>query len=186
MNIEKLRDIYKLKHIVRYNTRRHLKDESVAEHSFYVALISLLICEENKFDDKITKDAVIKALLHDMPEIELNDITHDAKEKLKIRNYLKKYEDEYFRDNFPEYAALMIHNKGIASTVVEIADAMSVLQYTDNEQQMGNVDSDIEDIRQNSISRIEYNINKLNSQLKRRKRYDKEKQAKTNSDEQET
>ena len=168
MNIEKLREIYKLKHIVRYNTRRHLKDESVAEHSFYVALISLLLCKENNLDDKTTMDAVIKALLHDMPEMELNDITHDTKEKLNLRPLLKVYEDAYYQEHFPDYAKLMISNTGVASTIVDIADAMSVLQYADNEQIIGNTDEVMTEIIEDANTRILQNGYKLADQMKRR------------------
>ena len=172
MTIEKLREIYKLKCITRYNTKRHLKDESVAEHSFYVALISLLLCKEYNLDKKTTMDAVIKALLHDMPEIELNDITHDTKEKLNLAPILKKYEDEYYQKHFPEYAKLMMTNEGITSTIVDIADAMSVLQYSDNEQLIGNIDEVIIEIKHECQNRIAKNTSKLEAQIKRRD-YDK-------------
>ena len=46
-----LLDIYMLKDVIRYNCRKHLKDESVAEHSFYVALMALMICEEKNIND---------------------------------------------------------------------------------------------------------------------------------------
>lgn len=182
MTLEQLREIYKLKHIIRYNTRRHIKDESVAEHSFYVALISLMLCKEKELDAKTTMDAVVKALLHDMPEIEINDITHDAKEKLKLRPYLKKYEDAYYKEHFPDYYQLMSQNKGIASTIVEIADAMSVLQYSDNEQLIGNIDPMMMDILDECQNRIVENEIKLKRQLKRRQSYEREKLKQQNDD----
>lgn len=177
MTIEKLREIYKLKNITRYNTKRRLKDESVAEHSFYVALISLMLCKKYELDDKTTMDAVIKALLHDMPEIELNDITHDTKEKLNLTPVLKVYEDAYYQKYFPDYATLMINNKGIASTIVDIADAMSVLQYSDNEQILGNVDTVMQEISDECQGRIARNTSKLEAQIKRRD-YDKKRSEK--------
>ena len=176
MTIEQLREIYKLKHIIRYNTRRHIKNESVAEHSFYVALISLILCQENNLDDKTTKDAIIKALLHDMPEIEINDITHDAKEKLHLRNYLKTYENDYYQRHFPEYFKLMSTDKGIASTIVDLADAMSVLQYSDNERLIGNVDNDMKIILDDSNERCAKSMKKLKTQLQRREKYASKKQ----------
>ena len=91
-----LTDVYRLKNVIRYNTRNIIKEESVAEHSFYVALFSLKICDDYHIDNSTTKKVLIKALLHDMPEIELNDITHNVKEKLNLRPFLKKYEDDYF------------------------------------------------------------------------------------------
>lgn len=175
MTIEKLREIYKLKNIVRYNTKRRLKDESVAEHSFYVALISLLLCKEYHLSNKITTDAVIKALLHDMPEIELNDITHDTKEKLNLAPLLKVYENKYYKREFPEYLSLMTNDKNISSTIVDIADAMSVLQYSDNEMSLGNKDKTMNSIITECQMRIDKNTIKLKKQIERRNNYVKSK-----------
>ena len=50
--IKYLQDIYRLKNVIRYNTRNKLKDESVAEHSFYVALLSLYFCDEYNLSNK--------------------------------------------------------------------------------------------------------------------------------------
>lgn len=140
-----LLDIYKLKDVIRYNCRKHLKDESVAEHSFYVALLTLMICDEKNIKDEgIITRSLIKALLHDMPEIELNDITHNVKEKLHLNEFLKKYEDEYYAEKFPAYADLMSNNDdNIVNTIVLLADAMSVRQFCMNEVVLGNKSKDI-------------------------------------------
>lgn len=152
-----LMDIYQLKDVIRYNCRKHLKDESVAEHSFYVALMSLMICEEKKIkDDNIIREAMIKSLLHDMPEIELNDITHNVKEALQLRPMLKVYEDKYFKYKFPEYAKLMVDDSdNVVNTIVLLADAMSVKQFCMNEINLGNKDAEIKNIYEKSIKRCE-------------------------------
>ena len=142
-----LLDIYMLKDVIRYNCRKHLKDESVAEHSFYVALMALMICEEKNINDNdIIRKAIIKALLHDMPEIEFNDITHNVKEKLNLTAYLKKYEDEYYAEKFPAYADLMSNDDdNIVNRIVLFADALSVKQFCLNELALGNNSKDISD-----------------------------------------
>lgn len=175
IDVDELRDMYKLKSIIRYNTRKHLKDESVAEHSFYVALISLKLCDMYKLDDDTTRKIVIKALLHDMPEIELNDITHDAKEKLNLRQYLKKYEDEYYNVNFSKYAQLMNTDRGLISNVVDLADAISVYQFIDNEILLGNKAPEIHDILKDTTIRINTLKNKLHTKLYMRSYYEKHK-----------
>ena len=38
--MEELEDLYSLKHITRYNNIPRIKEESVAEHSYFVALIT--------------------------------------------------------------------------------------------------------------------------------------------------
>lgn len=154
-NLEQyLIDVYKLKNVVRYNTRNIIKKESVAEHSFYVALFTLKICDDYNVDPRTSKRAIIKALLHDMPEIELNDITHNVKEKLNLRPFLKKYEDEYFDTHFSEHRSLMKEGDEKTNAIVDYADTMSVYQYVLNETLLGNQSDDIQEILNNARSRI--------------------------------
>lgn len=160
---------YKLKNVIRYNTQNIIKKESVAEHSFYVALFALKICDIYKIDEATKSKAFIKALLHDMPEIELNDITHNVKEKLNLRPFLKKYEDEYFEKYYPDYAKLMNDGDELTNAIVLLADTMSVYQYSLNELSLGNQSKDIEDIFENSKYRIECCINKLEKLLSEEK-----------------
>jgi 5'-deoxynucleotidase YfbR-like HD superfamily hydrolase len=154
-NLEQyLIDVYRLKNVVRYNTRNVIKKESVAEHSFYVALFTLKICNDYNVDSRTEKRAIIKALLHDMPEIELNDITHDVKEKLNLRPFLKKYEDEYFDTHFSEYRSLMKEGDEKTNAIVDYADTMSVYQYILNEELLGNKSNDIQKILNSTKIRI--------------------------------
>ena len=44
---------YVLSKIIRYNHRRRLQDESVAEHTFYVILLSLILADKYKVTDKV-------------------------------------------------------------------------------------------------------------------------------------
>lgn len=164
---ETLMDIYQLKDVIRYNCRKHIKDESVAEHSFYVALMSLMICEEKHIkDERIIRDAVTKSLLHDMPEIDLNDITHNVKEALNLRPMLKKYEDEYFEHKFPEYAKLMADDsENVVNTIVLLADSMSVKQFCMNEINLGNNDPEIKKIYESSVKRCEKHEHNLDAVL---------------------
>lgn len=147
-------DVYRLKNVVRYNTRNVIKKESVAEHSFYVALFVLKICDDYKIDTVNCKMSLIKALLHDMPEIELNDITHNVKERLNLRPLLKKYEDEYFVEHYKQHELLMTKGNDKINAIVDLADAMSVYQYTLNETMLGNQSDDIKDILEESKTRV--------------------------------
>lgn len=136
---EQLLSMYKLKNIVRYNHRIRLKDESVAEHSFFTSLIVLELCKRLKLGPKTMFECAVKALLHDMPETELNDITYDVKLKLNLYPLLKTFEDKYFEQHYPELAWLMnTDDESLPNLIVKYADAMSVLQYTYNEIELGN------------------------------------------------
>ena len=161
-----LMNVYKLKNVIRYNTRNIIRKESVAEHSFYVALFALKICDEYGVSDKVKQNALVKALLHDMPEIELNDITHNVKEKLHLRPLLKTYEDEYFDKHYAAYAKLMNEGEALTDAIVLLADNMSVYQYVLNEHILGNSSDDIVEILDNSKKRIVVHKKKLERILK--------------------
>lgn len=162
---EYLSNVYQLKNVIRYNTRPILKQESVAEHSFYVALFTLKICDDYNINENIKKDAVIKSLLHDMPEIELNDITHNVKEKLRLRPFLKAYEDEYYKTHYSQYYELMSTSHDLTSIIVVLADAWSVFQYVNNEMSLGNKSKQIEEIDNEIRQRIQDLTNALECAL---------------------
>lgn len=142
---EELLYLYRLKSLIRYNGRTKISQENVAEHSFYVTLFVLKICDDLHTSEYIRSSSIIKALLHDMPEIEFNDITYDVKEKLNLRPLLKTYENEYYKTHFPIYENLMKDDDEntwiydvISTTIVDLADCLSVKQYCLHEQSIGN------------------------------------------------
>lgn len=164
---EKLEEIYKLKNLVRYNNRARLKDETVAEHSFFVALMSLIICDTLNFDKETTYQALVKAILHDMPEIDMNDITHDVKERLNLAEIFEEYEAEYYLKNFKSFKSLMnLQDGSLSSLVVLLADAESVKQFTQNEIMLGNNSKDMIKINKECQSRIDKLERSLYSKLK--------------------
>lgn len=145
--------MYKLKDIIRYNHRSKIKNESVAEHSFFTSLITLELCKRLNLSNDITSSCIIKALLHDMPESELNDITYDVKTRLNLYPLLKKYEDEFFEREYADYASLMNNDEdNVVNLVVKYADALSVLQYSYNEIELGN--TKMHTIIEETISRL--------------------------------
>lgn len=170
IKLEVLENIYKLKNLIRYNNRTKLKDETVAEHSFFVSLISLMICDSLKLDKQVTYECLIKSILHDMPEIEMNDITHDVKIRLNLSQVLQEYEDEYYANNFESFASLMnLRDDSISSLIVNLADAESVKQFIQNEKKLGNQSSDIFEIEEESEARLRNLEKALYEKLRREK-----------------
>lgn len=148
-----LLELYKLKNIIRYNHRTRITSETVAEHSFFTALIALEVCNRLECSNAVIGEVITKALLHDMPETELNDITYDVKCRLNLYPLLKQYEDDYFKKHFPEQADLMIDNDThLVNLIVLYADAMSVLQYAYNELELGN--KSMQSILEDTIDRL--------------------------------
>lgn len=159
---ERLLEMYKLKNIKRYNHRTRLKEESVAEHSFFTTLIALELCKKFKLNDKDTLLCLVKSLLHDMPEIEFNDITYDVKLKLNLYPLLKIHEDKYFEEHFADYASILTNDdENLINLIVKYADAMSVLQYSYNELDLGN--NTFEQIKLDTLNRLELLEKKLNA-----------------------
>ena len=163
---ETLLEIYKLKNIIRYNNKLTITKESVAEHSFYVALISLKICDIINAPNEVQYRCIVKALLHDMPEIELNDITHDVKEKLNLRSFLEKYELEYISKNFSEHKYLFEDKEQIVDLVVDLADILSVKQYALTELSIGNKTDVFDKILKETEEREINTISKLIKSIK--------------------
>lgn len=167
---DNLKDMYRLKEIIRYNTRAHLKNESVAEHSFYVGVFGLMLCDILEVSDEVRLAVLTKTLLHDLPEIDTNDITHDTKERLNLRPFLKKYEDMYYDEHFPLHAEVMADGEDtLVNNIVDLADVYSVLQYSDNELRLGNNDSDMNEINLNAKVRLSVLIKKINDKIEEEK-----------------
>lgn len=149
-----LLNLYKLKNLIRYNNKTRLKDENVAEHSYYVAIIGLKLCDKFNLNKNIKLKVITKALLHDMPEMYINDITHDAKMILNINDNINKFERYYYMSEYPKYTSLMKQKKDLVSTIVVIADILSAKQYILNEIELGNQSSDIVDIDKQLDARL--------------------------------
>lgn len=160
---EGMLNLYRLNSITRYNNSCRLKNESVAAHSFYVAIFTLLLADMYKLSTKDKLDAITMALLHDLPEIEINDITHDTKVKLGLYKMLEEYEDEFYNKNFPEYRELML-SKGKSKKIMDLADILSVKQYALNELQLGNKSERIQQIIADTEVRINELIKELNNE----------------------
>ena len=138
-----MRQLYMMDNIVRYSTVPKHKNETVAAHSFYVALFAMMLCDELKLSKFIKEKAVTIALVHDIPEIVTNDVTYEAKLNMpEVSDCLMKYEKKFIKANFPEvYDAMYesyFEDDKIAREIVNLADVLSVLQFCDYETNMGN------------------------------------------------
>lgn len=111
MNIQ---DILLLKNVKRWNIVHVVREQSVAEHSFNVAMIARAIAKEYGIPD----ERIIKyALDHDLDEVMYGDIPSPAKSRLGIK-------DDYHGKN-----------KGICSEeelwIVKVSDIIEACHYID-------------------------------------------------------
>jgi len=73
--------IQKLSEVIRYSTILRLKNESVAEHSYFVILESLLVASDliNQGIDVNLESLLVKAVLHDIEEVATGDFVRTFK-----------------------------------------------------------------------------------------------------------
>ena len=95
---------YVLGKIVRYNNRRRLQEESVAEHTCFVTLFCLKIMAQLKLDHEMERKVLILAALHDTGESVTSDIPHDVKTNCpQVKLILNKIENDYYEKNWKNY-----------------------------------------------------------------------------------
>lgn len=140
---EELDSLSVMSNITRYNTRYRIKNESVAAHSFYVIYFTSCLCSHFGLDSKATQLAMEAALVHDIPEIYINDVTYDCKKLIPgLDEILAPYEEEIV-GALSEEARLILFNPILPEqifirTLVKYADVVSVKQYALSEIKLGN------------------------------------------------
>ena len=141
-----------LAHVTRFNNRPQHFTESVAEHTYYVAYFTLILCSllEKKKIKVDTKKSLQMALVHDAEEGFSGDILNPFKhfnEKVgkAIRDVNKQMIGEAFvelpRDLQEEFVGLWKQEnseKTIEAQVVKVADKLSLLSKCFEEIQSGN------------------------------------------------
>ena len=94
-------NIYTLKALTRYNNKFKIISESVAEHSFFVAVLVLKMHDDYKFN---LEKALKMGLIHDVPELHLSDVTHDVKRNFpKLAKEVTNAEYVIMRDKYPNW-----------------------------------------------------------------------------------
>lgn len=142
----------------RYNNRIKIKDENIAEHSFFVAYNILKIGYDYKLSREVVNEAVAMAIVHDYPEVFTSDIPHDCKQSHpELRDILSKVERDFIEKQMPElldrYDKLS-NEYSLSTILVELGDAISVLQYSNREISLGNNTEDMRIIHNEVCSRV--------------------------------
>ena len=151
--INDLTQLYKrLENIIRFSVMPRVKDQTVAEHSFCVAFISLILAdiESKVYKKKIDFEGLVRrALCHDIPEsftgdiiftfkrfgkefgktIEGNSLSVVEKALKRIPTCFSKFYFEPTRD---------CKDSTIEGQIVNAADLIDAFQYASREVKMGN------------------------------------------------
>lgn len=157
--------LQRMSNMIRYNNAVHIHSENVAEHSFYVAMYTMAICDFLHSGDVFRSVAIEKALIHDVHEIEISDIPHNVKHSMEgLAEQCVRFENEYNATHFPslmaEYDKFSTVQKHLIDLVVELADILSVRQYSQQEVEFGNVKR-FGEIVENTNQRIDKCLNEL-------------------------
>lgn len=151
--------LQRMSNMIRYNNEVHIHDENVAEHSFYVAVYAMELCDVLKIEGILRGLIIEKALIHDIHEIELSDIPHNVKKASKeLEDYCLEFEEKFNRKYFNSLMNSIDDCKlcTYVDAVVELADVLSVKQYAQQEVMFGNTKK-FSPILENA----NYRINKL-------------------------
>lgn len=145
-----LSEVMKLSNIKRWGIVEMSREQSVAEHSYNVAILSVAInnqIPENERDTKI--DVLLEwALYHDLPEIMTGDIPTTIKKFIDL--------DKFDAKVLPKYNML---KKSIWGTmeyaIVKAADYIEALQFADKFCIDSNKEKIIADIEKNAKKFLE-------------------------------
>lgn len=161
---------YKHGEIIRYNGKHKIKQESIAEHSFMAAMNIIKVCVVLDIDDSIRDKAVTMAILHDISERYVGDISYEFKSekgnKKILRDLFSNYEDKLYKDKYKEevgdiYKDVYKGDNSICDRLVKLSDSMSVVQYSTREIELGNITDDMSIINMAAIDRVEYDYKRL-------------------------
>lgn len=167
---EWLSRVFKLRGLKRYNDRIQILSEDVAQHSYFVSLIVLQLAQDYKFD---TGRALSMAIIHDLPELYCSDVSHRVKSEFpQVGRAIKEAEAQIWHRHFPyEWGSLareLEDGKTIEALIVLLADAVSVLQYSDCEISLGNSTPEMQRVRVETelrVADLKLQLNKLTEPL---------------------
>jgi 5'-deoxynucleotidase YfbR-like HD superfamily hydrolase len=154
MNNKFFEKAYVLEYTKRYSMSPVIKQESVATHSYFVALAVMLLAEDYDF---VVPLAIKIALVHDMPEIEISDVNHLVKKNHPTLAAAIKVVEHDVTASFPKIiqeCCYAYENKtSTEAKIVHMADAMQCAQYAKSEIALGNKGY-MDNVLQNSERRV--------------------------------
>jgi len=120
-----LTEVMRLSNIKRWGIIEMSREQSVAEHSYNVAMISMAIYKNLEFDSPINESQLICwALYHDLPELYTGDIPTPVKKYLDL--------DSFDNEVLPLYAGIkQLHRDSVIDQIVKAADYIEAIQFAE-------------------------------------------------------
>ena len=155
--------VYNLKFIQRYSITPRICNETVAEHSFFVATYVMELYKNYKFD---LNKAVQMALIHDFAESFIGDITLSTKTMCpELVEAVARAEKDVMYQNFPSFIYELYteyeQRTSVESLIVKLADTLQVKQYASNELSLGNNSPTMSSILSRAVDDIDLFERKL-------------------------
>ncbi len=134
------KDIDILRSLVRYQNCHRNVNETVAEHSFYVAILVLKLREYYNFNLEL---ALKTALVHDVMESKISDVPHNIKlQNPKLADALEEAETNVTKEMLSDEALALIrqfnHGETPEGLACQLGDILSVVMYANAELTSGN------------------------------------------------
>lgn len=117
-----LADIGRTQHVKRWHIVDMIKDQSVAEHSYMVAMIAANIAHKTGYSDLIQNQAITMALIHDATEGITGDVPSPVKGWVSGYSELEKKLDPCGTD-FRDAAQQLVHR------IVKMADLIEAIHH---------------------------------------------------------
>ena len=135
-----VKDIDILRSLVRYQNCHRNVNETVAEHSFYVAILVLKLREYYNFN---LQKALKTALVHDVMESKISDVPHNIKmQNPKLAEALEEAETNVTKEMLSDEALQLIrqfnHGETPEGLACQLGDILSVVMYANAELTSGN------------------------------------------------
>lgn len=129
MSAEKLKFIYKGAKTKRFHTADTLTEQSVAEHSFGVAWLAVLV------EPNARRELILAALAHDLAEHVVGDVSSPAKRRFPaLKTALDAAENTLLEDAGLDYVANLTESE---QRTLKIADMLDGMMFCVRERRMG-------------------------------------------------
>jgi len=122
-----LRDVMRSGEVTRWHIVQTHRHQSVAEHSFLVAMIAMRLCDVLDVDSSVRHDVLQHALMHDMPEVYMGDLPTPIKRMMgddlcdKIEVFESRVEFSGMNCHTPEDSTVGL--------IVKIADMLEAVAF---------------------------------------------------------
>jgi len=133
-----MREIRDLAWTPRWGVLRVIRRQSVAEHSFYVAVYSALICDAIEISPTLRNEVMDWAIFHDAAEQFMTDIPGPVKREIADPHEVQKFEDKGLERRFGASARLNSKTRSVVRAIVKVADYLDEVCYLIGESRLGN------------------------------------------------